>query len=154
MSAANPTALKASKPSQPNDWKTPADFYARLDAIHKFDFDPCPFQHDLELWDGLKIEWGERNFVNPPYSQPDLKNFVLKGIEESRKGKLCVFLIPASTDTILFHDHIQPNATSIEFVRGRLRFEGYNNRGEFCNAPAMKGSMVVVFDGRKTKAMG
>ena len=47
-----------------------------------------------------------------------------------------------------------PNATSIEFVRGRLRFEGYNNRGEFCNAPAMKRSMVVVFDGRKTNAMG
>ena len=97
---------------------------------------------------------GGTQFCESPVQPTRLENFVLKGIEESRKGKLCVFLIPASTDTVLFHDHIQPNATSIEFVRGRLRFEGYNNRGEFCNAPAMKGSMVVVFDGRKTNAMG
>jgi len=99
-------------------------------------------------WDGLRIEWGLRNFVNPPYSRPGLKNFILKGIEESKKGKLCVFLVPASTDTRLFHDVIQPNATKIEFVRGRLKFGGYNNEGEWRQMPAMKGSMIVIFDGR------
>ena len=103
--------------------------------------------HDMS-WDGLEIEWKQRNFVNPPYSRPLLELFVRKGIKEARKGKLCVFLIPASTDTKLFHDIIVPNATDIEFVKGRLRFEGYNNAGELCNAPAMKGSMIVIFDGR------
>lgn len=141
--------MKAKKPRQPNDWKTPDDFYNKLNERFAFDFDPCPFQHDMS-WDGLQIEWGQRNFVNPPYSSPDLKNFVLKGIAESKKGKLCVFLIPASTDTKLFHDVIQPNAKSIEFVKGRLRFEGYNNAGEWCNAPAMKGSMIVVFENLDT----
>ena len=144
----NKQTAKASKPPQPDDWKTPADFYEKLNAKYDFDFDPCPFQHDLTLWDGLEVEWGERNFVNPPYSRPNLERFVLKGIKEAEKGKLCVFLIPASTDTALFHDHIQPKATSIEFVRGRLRFEGFNNKGELCKGPAMKGSMLVVFDGR------
>ena len=139
---------KANKPTQPDDWRTPKDFYYKLDERFAFDFDPCPFQHDIKLWDGLKIDWGKRNFINTPYSRPNLKLFILKGIEESSKGKLCVFLIPASTDTILFHDVIKPNATDIEFVKGRLRFEGYNNQGELVNMPAMKGSMIVIFDGR------
>ena len=99
-------------------------------------------------WDGLQISWQQRNFVNPPYSQKLLKAFLIKGIEESKQSKLCVFLIPASTDTKLFHEVILPNATKIEFVKGRIKFEGYNNQGEWCNAPAMKGSMIVIFDGR------
>ena len=139
--------MKAARPIQPNDWKTPQDFYNKLDDRFFFDFDPCPFQHDMS-WNGLHVEWGASNFVNPPYTTELLKKFVLKGIDESKKGKLCVFLIPASTDTRLFHDVILPNATDIEFVKGRLKFEGYNNEGKWCNAPAMKGSMIVIFDGR------
>jgi hypothetical protein len=38
-----------------DDWKTPSDFYQKLDTIYHFDFDPCPYQADF---DGLKIEWG------------------------------------------------------------------------------------------------
>ena len=144
---------KCLKPPQPDDWKTPQDFYDRLNAIYDFNFDPCPFQHNLDEWDGLEIEWKERNFVNPPYSRKLLKAFVLKGIEEAKKGKLCVFLIPASTDTALFHDTILPNATSIEFVRGRLKFEGYNNAGELVKGPAMKGSMIVEFDYNRQRSL-
>jgi len=31
-------------------WKTPDDFYKKLDDEFHFDFDPCPFQHDMS-WD-------------------------------------------------------------------------------------------------------
>jgi len=48
--------------------------------------------------------------------------FVIKGIEESKKGKLCVFLLPVSTSTKLFHEYIKPNATEIEFLKGRVKF--------------------------------
>lgn len=137
--------MKAYKPKQSDSWKTPDYVYDELNDRYNFDFDPCPLNHDLQKWDGLQVEWGKRNFVNPPYSHPLLTQFVEKGIIESRKGKLCVFLIPASTDTKLFHDLVLPNANHIEFVRGRIKFEGYNNNGEFCNAPAMKGSMIVIF---------
>ena len=36
-----------------------------------------------------------------------------------------------STSTSLFHDYIKPNATSIEFLRGRVKFGKINSEGEF-----------------------
>lgn len=69
-----------------DDWKTPSDFYQKLDAIYHFDFDPCPYQADF---DGLKVEWGRVNFINPPYTRKLKEAFVEKALEESRKGKTC-----------------------------------------------------------------
>jgi hypothetical protein len=138
---------RANKPPQPDDWRTPEDFYSKLNERFDFDFDPCPFQHDLTKWNGLLIEWGERNFINPPYSRKLKEQFIIKAYEESLKGKLCVLLIPASTDTKIFHEYILGIA-EIEFIKGRLKFEGYNNNGELVKGPAMKGSMLVIYDGR------
>ena len=50
-----------------DDWKTPKSLYDSLDKEFHFDFDPCPFKHDITLWNGLNVEWGNSNFVNPPY---------------------------------------------------------------------------------------
>lgn len=113
-----------------DNWKTPPDFYNKLNNIYHFDFDPCPFNHDISLWDGLKIEWGNLNYVNPPYSRKLKEAFILKGVEESKKGKTCVFLLPVSTSTKIFHETIKPNAKSIEFIKGRLNFIGsrYNKK--------------------------
>ena len=104
-----------------DNYATPPDFYGELNKRFNFDFDPCPYNEGKIIKDGLKIEWGERNYVNPPYSQKLKEAFVIKGIQEMRKGKLCVFLIPVSTSTKLFHDFIKPNATNIEFVKGRIK---------------------------------
>lgn len=132
-----------------DDWATPKSFYESLDQEFNFDFDPCPFQHDITKWDGLKIEWGQRNFVNPPYSLKLKESFVIKSIEESRKGKLCVLLLPVSTSTKLFHDWILPNQKEIRFIKRRLKFSGINTKGELVtDKPAMHDSMVVIFDGR------
>ena len=111
-----------------DDWATPKDFYNKLDSIYHFDFDPCPYQADF---DGLQIEWGGRNYVNPPYSRKLKEAFVNKALEESKKGKLCVMLLPVSTSTALFHDVIKPNAKKIEFIRGRLKFEQRDADGVF-----------------------
>lgn len=132
-----------------DDWKTPDEQYNKLNEIFNFDFDPCPFQHDLTLWDGLEIEWGLRNYVNPPYSRALKEAFVKKAITESEKGKLCVMLLPVSTSTRLFHDFILPNKKEIIFVDGRIKFHGYNEQGEYVtNKAGMHDSMLVVFDGR------
>jgi site-specific DNA-methyltransferase (adenine-specific) len=131
-----------------DNWATPKDFYDQLNAEFNFDFDPCPL-HLGEITDennGLIVEWGKSNFVNPPYSQKNKELFVKKAIEESKKGKLCVMLLPVSTSTKLFHDHIQPNAKEIRFVKGRIKFLGINTKGEYVtNKAPMHDSMIVIF---------
>lgn len=129
-----------------DDWATPREFYESLNSEFHFDFDPCPYQHDISKWDGLKIDWGKSNFINPPYSRELKEAFVKKAIEESKKGKICVMLLPVSTSTKLFHDYIQPNAKEIRFVRGRIRFVGVNTKGEFVSDKSpMHDSMIVIF---------
>lgn len=132
-----------------DDWKTPPYIYDPLNEEFNFNFDPCPYQHDLNKWDGLLVDWKERTFINPPYSADIKKEFVLKAISESKKGKLCVVLIPVSTSTILFHDHILPNKKDVRFVRRRIKFHGVNTKGVYTtNGSAMHDSMIVIFDGR------
>lgn len=126
-----------------DDWATPKDLYDKLNSEFNFDFDPCPLNSDF---DGLKLEWGKSNFINPPYSRELKEKFVKKAIEEFRKGKKCVMLLPVSTSTKLFHDHILPNATEIRFLKGRVKFSGTNTKGEtVTNKCGMHDSMVVVF---------
>jgi hypothetical protein len=138
-----------------DNYATPPEFYEELNKRFNFDFDPCPYNEGEIVNCGLKIDWGNSNFVNPPYSQKLKEQFVLKGIEEMKKGKICVFLIPVSTSTKLFQDHILPNATRIEFVKGRIKFGKRDHNGNFylpLNAKGKvqsgtKDSMIVIFDG-------
>jgi hypothetical protein len=126
-----------------DNWATPKELYDKLNAEFKFDFDPCPLHSDF---DGLTIEWGKSNYINPPYSRQLKEAFVIKAIEESKKGKICVMLLPVSTSTKLFHKHILPNAKDIRFLEGRVRFLGINTKGEYVtNKASMHDSMVVVF---------
>lgn len=129
-----------------DNWKTPPEFYDKLNAEFNFDFDPCPYTEGEPEVDGLKIEWGQRNYINPPYSRGLKDAFVKKAIEESHKGKLCVMLIPVSTSTKLFHDPILPENPEIRFVRGRIAFQGYNTKGEWSTTnKGMHDSMIVIF---------
>lgn len=132
-----------------DNWATPKEFYDKLNEEFDFDFDPCPLNTE-EITpdkDGLLIEWGQRNYINPPYSQKLKEAFVEKAIEESKKGKLCVMLLPVSTSTKLFHDKILPNAKDIRFVKGRIKFLGVNTFGEYVTDKSpMHDSMIVIFN--------
>lgn len=137
-----------------DSWATPKSLYDPLHAEFNFDFDPCP----LELGeitpenDGLLKEWGRVNFVNPPYSRALKEAFVIKAIQESKKGKVCVMLLPVSTSTKLFHGVILPEKPEIRFLKGRVKFEGINTFGEkVSNKCGMHDSMLVIFDGRESK---
>lgn len=59
-------------------------------------FDPCPL-NDKPMIDGLNIEWKDRTYVNPPYSNP--KAWVIKAIEEAKKGKRIVLLLKHDSST-------------------------------------------------------
>ena len=78
-------------------WCIPPDIYGPLDREFKFDFDPCPYPFKR---DGIDIEWGKSNWVNPPFRAADAMNgngptaFVRKAIEEQKKGKSSVLILP------------------------------------------------------------
>lgn len=132
-----------------DDWSTPKAFLEEIKNEFWNFFDPCPFQHDMS-WNGLEIEWGGVNFINPPYSDKlplKLKSsFVKKAIEESKKWKICVMLLPVSTSTKLFHEYILPNKKEIRFLKWRLKFSWYNTFGEFVSENCwMHDSMIVIF---------
>ena len=123
-------------------WGTPDWLYKQLDSEFHFDFDPCPLRSEF---DGLVIDWGGCNFVNPPYNRVDKPKFIKKAFYEWQKGKTCVLLIPAATGTKQFHELMLPNA-EIRFLRGRVAFKGYNTKGVYSEKNKGKhDSMIVIF---------
>lgn len=102
-----------------DNWATPKYIYDHY--IDSGFFDPCPLNSNF---DGLKIDWKDKNFINPPYS--NIKNWVNKAIEEHKKGKECIFLIPARTDTKYFRKLVD-YGVDIFFITGRLHFNESNS---------------------------
>jgi len=129
---------------QHDNWATPKDIYDKLNNEFHFDFDPCPLNYKI---DGLTIEWGKSNFINPPYSRKLKEGFIKKAFEESKKGNLCVMLLPVSTSTKIFHEIILPNA-EIRFWRGRINFLANGEKNEKYKSGQMD-SMIVIFGGNK-----
>lgn len=114
-------------------WKTPPELYAELDKEFHFNFDPCPSN---PTFDGLNVEWGKSNYVNPPYGR-EISRWIAKGFAEAAKGKTVVFLVPSRTDTKWWHEFIM-KAQEIRFIKGRLKFSGHANSAPFPSA-------IVVF---------
>lgn len=82
-------------------WLTPPDLMAELRDEFHFDFDPCPYPRPDDF-DGLEAEWGQSNYVNPPFGgvlRPDGKKvgptaWARKAIAEYKKGKRVVLVYP------------------------------------------------------------
>lgn len=145
--------------SAKDDWRTPPALFAALDAEFHFNTDPaCTEENALcayRIYDGLETDWSDdgdysnvRVFLNPPYSKGLQKKFIAKAVEETKKGALVVALLPARTDTKLFHDYIwdthkhrpRPWVQEVRFLKGRVKFVGASHGAPFP-------SMIVVFRG-------
>lgn len=135
--------------SRSNEWETPAEIFRMLDREFNFNLDPCATKENAKCEtfytledDGLKQDWGgHRVFVNPPYGN-EIRNWVKKAYEESKKHKTTVvMLIPARTDTKYWHEYIFEHAKEIRFMEGRIKFRN----GEAKNNSAPFPSAVVVF---------
>jgi len=81
---------------EPRYWLTPPTLYQKLDDEFHFDFDPCVYPRNIN---GLNIEWGKMNYVNPPFRSKDGSPtaFVRKAIEESKKGKASFLTLPCQS---------------------------------------------------------
>ena len=125
-----------------DNWEIPKELSSELNDEFHFDFDPCPLNADF---DGLLVDWGKSNFINPPYNRVDKPKFIKKAYDEWKKGKTCVLLIPSATGTKQFHELILPNA-EIRFIKGRVAFKGYNTKGQYVTSSKGKhDSMVIIF---------
>ena len=119
-------------------WRTPKDFYDKLDKEFNFDFDPCPIN---EQFNGLEIEWGNSNYVNPPFK--DKNEWIKKSYTEWKKGKTVVMLLPVKgTDTKVFHEFVY-NQAELRFIKGRLTFE--DAKGIKSKYPAPFPTMLIIF---------
>ena len=141
-----------------DDWGTPQDLFDALNEEFNFTLDPCADNNNHKCakyytieQDGLAQSWaGETVFCNPPYSRKTKTPVKLHGCKnvtkrQPRGGIVVVMLIPARTDTIMFHDYILGKA-EIRFIKGRVNFE---IDGQKSKDPAPFPSMIVVFNGKQ-----
>ena len=82
---------KGNKKNNKHYWLTPPELFEQLNKEFEFDFDPCPYPRPDDF-DGLQAEWGESNYVNPPFNGPTA--WIKKAIKEHKKGKRVVFVFP------------------------------------------------------------
>lgn len=135
-----------------NEWTTPDEFFAPLDAEFRFDLDPCATSENAKCArfftqeiDGLTQPWNATAvFMNPPYGR-DLGAWVRKAHREVQAGRagVVVCLIPARTDTGYWHDCVM-RAAEVRLVRRRITFGGSIRHGRDRAAAAPFPSAVVV----------
>jgi phage N-6-adenine-methyltransferase len=117
-----------------NEWYTPIEHIEAVqDVLNGIDLDPASSKIAQETIkagnfftiedDGLSKEWNGKIWLNPPYTQPDIKNFVVKLVEEFTSGNVteAILLTHNYTDTSWFHTAASV-CNSICFTRGRIAF--------------------------------
>jgi len=114
-----------------NEWYTPAYI---TDPLGPFDLDPAAPAGDhrriaarefTEEEDGLAQPWSGRVWLNPPFSQPLLRQFVHRMAEHGNG----IMLIPCrGFDTAWFQEDVFGKAFAILFLRGRVTFTGPGGR--------------------------
>lgn len=146
--------------SATDEWETPQAFFDQLNAEFDFHLDvaatlgnakaPSYFTKEanalIRSWDLSDIySQPTRAYMNPPYSRGLQAKFIRKAAQERLRGVLTVALLPARTDTKVFHQCIYDASTwqpregiEIRLLPGRLKFGGAVNSAPFP-------SMVVVF---------
>jgi phage N-6-adenine-methyltransferase len=129
------------------EWATPWNIFNRLSEKYgPFDLDVCATADNAKCrdfispeQDALRQPWHGVCWMNPPYGR-NLGQWILKAWRETCVGhaRRVVCLLPARTDTRWWHNYVQKYASRIEFVRGRLKFEGARHNAPFPSA-------IVVF---------
>jgi phage N-6-adenine-methyltransferase len=115
--------------SATDNWATPPDVFAALDAEFLFTLDACASAGNAKCGrfftaadDGLTQSWAPATtWMNPPYGR-GIREWMAKAADEAEQGATVVCLVPARTDTKWWHEHVMARASEVRFVRGRLKF--------------------------------
>jgi phage N-6-adenine-methyltransferase len=127
-----------------DEWATPVDLFAELDAEFHFTLDVCASDGNAKCEryftvadNALAQEWTGVCWMNPPYSEMD--RWLQKALDSSATGATVVCLVPSRTDVGWFWDIARQG--EIRFLRGRLSF--VDDAGK--TGPAPFPSCLVVF---------
>jgi|DEB0MinimDraft_10_1074344.scaffolds.fasta_scaffold11008_4 phage N-6-adenine-methyltransferase len=117
-----------------NEWYTPKEYIeAAKEVLDVIDLDPASSEianitvkakkfYSIDD-DGLSRDWQGRVWLNPPYSQPQIGQFIEKLIEEIKSQNVpeAILLTHNYTDTKWFHA-AQSRCAAICFTKGRIGF--------------------------------
>lgn len=106
-----------------NEWSTPPALFAYLDALYgPFDTDvaaapwnaKCP-RFFTRRDNGLRQQWGTRNWCNSPYSTGQKEAFLNRGrlFVEQGKSLLSCHLLPADTSDGYWTRHVRASAGTL-----------------------------------------
>ena len=121
-----------------NEWYTPVEYIeAARQIMGSIDLDPASSvfgQGRIEAGtyftkenSGLDKPWFGNVWLNPPYSQPLITQFIEKTIDELQNIAQLILLTHSYTDTFWFH-LAESKAQKLCFTRGRIRFESDNGK--------------------------
>jgi phage N-6-adenine-methyltransferase len=117
-----------------NEWFTPVEYIEKArEVLGEIDLDPATHEAAQETVranhyltkddDGLTQEWHGSVWLNPPYAQPLISQFVDKLLEEFAVGRVtaAILLTHNYTDTGWFQK-AAGHASALCFTRGRVKF--------------------------------
>lgn len=145
-----------------NEWYTPAQHIKAVRAfLGEIDVDPASSEQAQKTVkaaryftvddDGLKQAWKGRVFLNPPYAQPHIANFMhkLAGEVACKNTSEAIALTHNYTDTAWFHAAAGACA-AICFTRGRIAFVDPSGKAA---AKPTQGQAFLYF-GKRAKEFG
>ncbi len=127
-----------------DNWETPPELFYELHREFKFTLDAAALPATAKVphffspeQDALTQDWGQHTvWLNPPYSRGLQRKFIEKAYQSSLPVATTVLLIPARTDTRVWHDYCMKG--EIRFIEGRIKFVGAESGAPFPSA-------IVIF---------
>jgi phage N-6-adenine-methyltransferase len=118
-----------------NEWYTPIQYIeAARKVMSRIDLDPATSEfgqqriqaniyHTKET-NGLKATWIGKVWLNPPYSQPLIAQFIEKTVSQYKAQNIteAIILTHNYTDTEWFHS-LESVANLLCFTKGRIKYE-------------------------------
>jgi phage N-6-adenine-methyltransferase len=138
-----------------NEWYTPLIYIDSARKVMKtIDLDPASSEtanknvkaknYNTEKINGLDMDWTGNVWLNPPYSQPLIKQFSEKLLKELSHISQAIVLVNNATETNWLQPLIEKCAAAC-FVKGRIRFVDKN--GKAGTAP-LQGQVILYFGNR------
>jgi phage N-6-adenine-methyltransferase len=139
-----------------DEWETPPSLFKQLDDEFHFWLDAAashtnskiPERYFTKDDNALTAEWGTGDvWLNPPYSQGNVERFMTKAhLEGYRRepGHYVVCLVAIDASTGWWHNSVM-HAKEIRFIKGRVKFIGYDDQGNAVNNSPTFSSCIVIF---------